>query len=114
MTRVYSHPDPSVAHLVRNRLEQAGIPAVLNGESYGRGMGEVPPVAAWSEVWVAEGAPLADVEAVVAEVTAEPAETSDPWACPTCDEVVDGAFSVCWACGTFAPDADGPADGAAV
>ena len=105
MTRVFSHPDPAVTHLVRNRLEQAGVAAVIQGTALGRGMGEVPPIAAWSEVWVSDGSSLADAEAVVAEVTTEPAEAPEPWACPTCDEVVDGTFSVCWSCGTFAPDA---------
>jgi len=105
MTRVYSHPNPAIAHLVRNRLQQAGIVAVVNGEAFGRGMGEVPPMAAWSEVWVGDGAALADVEAVVAEVTAEPDEAPVSWTCPTCDTLVDGTFAVCWSCGTFAPDA---------
>jgi hypothetical protein len=105
MTRVFSHPDPAITHLVLNRLEQLGVDAVIQGEANGRGMGEVPPIAAWSEVWVADGASLADVEAAVAEVTAEPEATPASWTCPTCDEVVDGQFSVCWACGTFAPDA---------
>ena len=105
MTRVYSNPDPAIAHLVRNRLEQAGIPAVINGQANGRGMGEVPPIAAWSEVWVPDGAALADIEAVVAEATAAPDAEAEPWTCLTCDEVVDGTFSVCWACGSFAPAA---------
>jgi hypothetical protein len=105
MTRVFSHPDPAITHLVLNRLEQLGVDAVIQGEANGRGMGEVPPIAAWSEVWVADGASLADVEAAVAEVTAEPEAPPASWTCPTCDEVVGGQFNVCWACGTFAPDA---------
>lgn len=105
MTRVFSHPDPAVTHLVRNRLQQAGVLAVVNGEALGRASGEVPPIAAWSEVWVPDGSPFEAVSAVVEEATAEPSETPEPWSCPTCDEVVDGAFGVCWACGTFAPDA---------
>ena len=99
MTRVYSHPDPAITHLVMNRLRAVGVPAVVNGLAVGRGLGEVPPIAAWSEVWVADGSPLAEVEAVLAEVTAEPTEEPEPWFCPTCEETVEGTFAVCWSCG---------------
>ena len=105
MTRVYSHPDPAIAHLVLNRLQQLGVDAVVRGEALGRGMGEVPPIAAWAEVWVADGARLADVEAVVAEVTAEPASEPEPWFCALCGETIDAVYIACWSCGSPAPDA---------
>lgn len=105
MTRVFSHPDPAITHLVLNRLQQEGVDAVVQGQAVGRGMGEVPPIAAWSEVWVADGASLVDVQTVLAEVADGSASIAEPWTCLTCDEVVEGQFNVCWACGTVAPDA---------
>ena len=105
MIRVFSHPDPAITHLVLNRLRQEGVDAVIQGEALGRGMGEIPPIAAWSELWVADGAPLANVEAIVSEITAEPSAPLAPWTCPACGESVEGQFGECWACGHAAPEA---------
>lgn len=104
MPLVYSHPDPSITHLVRNALEQIGVTAVVQGERPGAALGEVPPIAAWSEVWVPDGARLDEVEAVVAEVTGEP-EAGEPWTCPSCGETLEGHFGACWSCGADRPDA---------
>lgn len=105
MTRIYSHPDPAITHLVRNALEQIGVPAVVQGERPGAAMGEIPPMAAWSEVWVSDDARLDDARAVVAEITAEPAPHAEPWECPACGEWVEGQFAACWSCGAAAPEA---------
>ncbi|MEO0558275.1 MAG: hypothetical protein AAF170_08840, partial [Bacteroidota bacterium] len=59
--------------------------------------------AAWAEVWVAAGDRLADVEALVREVTDAPAST-EPWTCSSCGETVEGTFGTCWSCGADAPD----------
>ncbi len=104
MTRVYSHPDPAITHLVRNALEQIGVTAIVRGERNGAAMGEVPPVAAWSEVWVPDDARLDEVQAVVDEATAEVPTDAEPWTCPACGEEVGGQFAVCWACGTPSPE----------
>lgn len=105
MTRIYSHPDPALTHLVRNALEQIGVEAVVHGERPGAAMGEIPPVAAWSEVWVPDDARLDDARAVVAEVTAEAAPDIEPWTCADCGETVGGQFGACWSCGAPAPEA---------
>ena len=103
MVRVYSHPDPGIAHLVRNALSQRGIDAVLRGERYGAALGEVPPIAAWSEVWVGDPARLDEAVAVVAETVA-PAPSGDAWTCAACGEMSEGQFGACWRCGTERPD----------
>ena len=102
MTRVYSNPDPAVAHLVRNAIDQIGIPAVVKGDGTVT-LTEIPTVAAWAEVWVSAGDRLEEVEALVREVTDAPASTT-PWTCPSCGETVEGTFATCWSCGTDAPD----------
>ena len=103
MTRVYSNPDPSIAHLVRNAIDEIGVPAVVRGDGSVT-LTEVPGTAAWAEVWVPDES-VAAVAPIVAEVTAEPTVAPETWTCPTCDEVVDGSFAVCWACGSYAPEA---------
>lgn len=100
MTRIYSTPNGPVAHLVRHALEQDGIAAEVRGETRAAFVGEIPPIEAWIEVWVAEAdAPEAD--RIAREFTAEQ-PAGDPWAC-ACGEAIDAVFATCWACGAAAP-----------
>lgn len=101
MPIVYSNPDPSITHLVRNALENAGIDAVIQGQRPGAAMGELPPVAAWSEVWVTDR--VDEARAIVAEVTTD-APAGEPWTCGACGETLEAHFGMCWSCGTARPD----------
>ena len=105
MTRVYSNPDPSITHLVQGALANAGIDAVVQGERPGAAMGEVPPIAAWSEVYVRDGERLAEAQALVALVTAEPDADAAGWTCASCGEPNEAQFGECWSCGASAPEA---------
>lgn len=101
MTRVYSTPNAPVAHLVRHALESDGIPAEIRGETRAAFVGEIPPIEAWVEVWVAdEDAPSA--AGTVHEAMAEATDV-EPWECPGCGELVGGQFAVCWNCGEEGP-----------
>ena len=97
MTRVYSHPDPAITHLVHNALVSAGIPTVVRGTQPGAAMGEIPPIAAWSEVWISER--LDEAEAIVAEIRAEPDSDAPIQTCAACGETNESQFAVCWSCG---------------
>lgn len=103
MTLVYSNPNPAIARLVWNALDAEGIPAVVRGASNGAAGGELPPVAAWAEVWVADDGRLADSRALVAEATAEPDPTAALWTCPACGETSEAHFGACWNCGAERP-----------
>ena len=102
MTRVYSNPDPAVAHLVRNAIDQIGVPAIVRNDGTTTLM-ELPTVATWAEVWVAAGDRMADVEEIVASVIADSGTPADPWSCDDCGEVVEGEIGACWSCGSPAP-----------
>lgn len=101
MVRIFSHPDPAIAALVAGALDAEGIAATVRGTAYGAAGGELPPAAAWSEVWIADAARRADAESLARDAMAD--DTSDvapaPWTCPSCGETVEGVFGVCWACG---------------
>ena len=103
MQRVYSHPDPAMAHLVRHTLDERGIDAIVRGERLGPSVGEVPWVEAWAEVWVGDEARLNEARAVVAEVTAGSGAAEPVWRCATCGEEVEGTFGACWNCGAERP-----------
>jgi hypothetical protein len=103
MLRVFSHPDPAIAALVAGALDAEGIAATVRGTSYGAAMGELPPVAAWAEVWIADAGRAADAAAITRRAMpddgAGDAADAAPWTCPACGETVDGVFGACWACG---------------
>ncbi|GAB5534209.1 MAG: hypothetical protein Rubg2KO_04580 [Rubricoccaceae bacterium] len=103
MTRVYSNPDPAIAHLVRNAIDEIGVPVVVKGDGTVT-LTEVPNAAAWAEVWVsADGDRMDEVLALVRDVTEDAPSSTEPWTCPSCGEIVDGTFAVCWSCGAEAP-----------
>ena len=102
MTRIYSTPNAPVAHLVRHALEADGIRGDVRGETRAAFVGEIPPIEAWVEVWVADG----DAEAadrIAREITSE-ATDGEPWTC-ACGETLDAVFATCWSCGAAAPEA---------
>ena len=102
MTLVYSHPDPAIAALVANGLENEGIAAQIKGDALGAALGEVPPIAAWVEVWIADDSRADEARAVVREATADVGPLPD-WTCATCGETVEGQFGACWQCSTPRP-----------
>ena len=104
MTRVYSHPDPAITHLVRNALEQIGVTAIVRGERPGAALGEIPPIASWSEVWVSAPERMDEVRAVVADAMADAPADAAPWTCPACGEKMESQFAACWSCGAAAPE----------
>ena len=105
MPRVYSHPDPSVAHIVRGALADAGIEAHVRGETPGAAMGEVPPIVAWAEVWVPAERAEAAAAIVASAIPSDDAAAAPAWTCPACHETVEGQFATCWRCGAEAPPA---------
>ena len=103
MTLVYTHPDPAIAALVVNGLENEGIVATIKGAALGAALGEVPPIAAWVEVWNEDDARSDDARTVVHDATAEVPDLPS-WTCTVCGETVEGQFGACWKCGTPRPD----------
>jgi hypothetical protein len=94
------------AHALRDRLNEAGIPAAVMGESlhHGHGLPITTPT-----VWVGERY-LEKARSVLAEfiaqrrhAAAEPAEDAC-WTCPGCGERIEDQFDVCWNCQAARPE----------
>ena len=115
MQHVYTARDAIDAHFVRGLLEQAGLRAVVQGESLQETWGGLSVSAAnLPTVWVED----ADVEAAAPIVkeyretdraNADDAVADAPratWACPNCAERVEVQFDRCWKCGTERPTSD--------
>ena len=82
---------------LRTVLESRGIPCEVRGIDRGIGIGELPPIECWPELWVTDDARIQEAEAIVAEsIRAE--ATQETWRCPECGEEVEAQFGACWKC----------------
>ena len=112
---VTKYGTPEEAHLIKNRLEAAGIRAFLEGETMGAwgwhfsiALGGVKVLVAAEDFHEAErilaGEDEPDATAVAAAVI--DAGTED-WTCPKCQAEVDAGQELCWACGAAADGVGG-------
>jgi hypothetical protein len=85
------------AHLLRALLEQAGIAARVFNEHAQGGMGEIPFMHAWPEIWLEHESDRARAEQVLAEF--EHADRRAARTCAACGEQNPGTFDICWRCG---------------
>ena len=121
LTIVAKYGTPEEAHLIRNRLEAAGIRAFLEGEvtsawawHFANALGGVKVLVPEEDAGQAEKI----LDSLRQEVTAPDARpeagpptesAADAWACPNCQAEVDADLDVCWSCGTTADGGVGPA-----
>ena len=100
MIRVYTAQTVAAACNVQNVLEANGIPCVLRNEFLSAGLGELPMVDCWPELWVADDSDAERARQLIADAIrpSDPAEA--PWQCSHCAEEVDSVFARCWNCGT--------------
>ena len=102
MIRVWRAFNVVEATHLRNVLEVAGIPAILRNENLIRVAGEVPFDQTWPEVWILDNAQAAEAEALLQELRRP--RYAPGWACPHCQESIEGQFTACWKCGTQRAD----------
>jgi len=100
MKRLLQAPNLALATLWADQLTAAGFAARVM-RAYASGIvGEIPPDQALPEVWLDDDHHHAEAKAVF-ERWMHPPERR--WACPGCGEVIEGAFEICWNCGTAGP-----------
>ncbi len=98
MKRIYTAANLPDAHLVRNMLEQAGIPAhIFNANAIGA-LGDLPMAAAYPQVWIAQIHQEQHARSVVAEYS-RVTTPLDSKTCGRCGESNPGEFDLCWSCG---------------
>ncbi len=96
LCRVANLPE---AHILRGVLEQSGIETrVFNQHAQG-GVGQLPVMDAWPELWVEEE----DIEraAAVLDAFRQAPAVSAARRCSACAEDSPGNFQVCWNCGAL-------------
>ena len=100
MIRVYSAQNAFEVHNIKHALEAQGIECVIRGENLRTGIGDLPPIECWAELWILDVGEKELAETVIAGA----ADRQTPaWTCFSCGESVDGDFDSCWNCQAARP-----------
>lgn len=102
MQKVFSSPDLGLVAHLKNILENQGIICIMKNYYLTGGMGEIPPIECWPELWLVNDAQLQDAQTIIKANQAIPI-TGKPWQCPNCGEQLEAQFAQCWQCGTAQP-----------
>lgn len=95
MKLVYTNENRLIVANAQNLLSIDGIESELKNEYSSGGMGGLPPMETWAEIWV-EIEDYSRAKAIVDKfMNAAPKET---WICRGCSEENDGNFEICWNC----------------
>jgi len=100
MLKVYSSPVGTSVHNIKNVLEASGIECTVRGENLTVGVGELPPVECWAELWIVDESRLKEAKSIISGAD-QPA--GDPWTCAGCNERIEAEFGQCWNCQTHRP-----------
>ena len=84
------------ANHIKNLLNAAEIEVVIKNSAIQGALGEVPPMAAWPEVWVLNPSLVEKAKAIID--TVKQAHDLAPWLCSACNETNEGSFNICWNC----------------
>ncbi len=100
MKKLLQAPNLALATLWADQLRSVGVAASVQ-RAFASGIaGEIPPDQALPEVWVEDGAQFDHATALLHAWCHLPHRV---WACPACQEIVEGPFDECWNCGALMP-----------
>ena len=103
IVEVYAAGELGQAYFLRDMLANAGIEARVVGDSISTGLG-LPPVGESAPCLWVRRSDEAEARQLLAEwekVQARPHPDDEPrpaWKCPSCGELVEADFDVCWNC----------------
>jgi hypothetical protein len=95
LRRVATLPD---AHILRGLLERAGIEAHVFNENAQSGVGQLPVMDAYPELWIADERDLDRAHKLLEEFDRAPREGGSV-RCAACGEDNPANFQLCWNCG---------------
>ncbi len=97
MRLLYSNENRLIVANFRNIVEAAGIEVTLKNEFAAGGMGGLPPLEVWPELWVVNDADYERATELIERSLS--ARNTAPWRCMNCGEDNDSSFETCWQCG---------------
>lgn len=99
MIRIYSASVLAIVQNIKNLLQLNGIASSITNQYLSAGIGEIPPIECWPQLWVAEQDAERASEIIESTKTDEP-QSQKTWVCSKCGEELEGQFTECWNCGT--------------
>lgn len=103
MKRVYTASNLPDAHIVRDLLAHAGVPAhIFNANAMGA-LGDLPMSSAYPQVWITQLHQEQHARAVIAHYQRQETVTANKY-CASCTEANPGEFDICWNCNATLPD----------
>jgi hypothetical protein len=100
MKPIYSGQDLLRMGHLKGVLETYGIECVVRNLHLTAGIGELPPIECWPEIWVMDDADYERALAVLERALAPLRSVKLPWQCGRCGERIEGHFLECWNCGS--------------
>jgi hypothetical protein len=100
MKKVHSAQDPLMLAHFKVVLEANGIDCFFRNVHLTAGMGELPPIECWPELWVWDDEKYARAKAILTRALTPLKSVKKSWECGRCGEVIEGQFSQCWNCGS--------------
>jgi len=83
---------------LKNIVENHGIETVIKNEYLSGGVGEVPSLEAWPELWVLDDSKFDEAMSFVRDELSTDNVSGEDWSCKGCGESNASSFEVCWQC----------------
>ena len=97
MKQVLTLSESTELELLKNVLEEGGIPCVLKNEE----LAQVLPITPFNpELWVVNDDDLPRAQALCQDWFGPEPDASDAWDCSKCGQRHGSRFDCCWKCGT--------------
>ncbi|MDJ0807131.1 MAG: DUF2007 domain-containing protein [Gammaproteobacteria bacterium] len=101
MHKLYEAADRIEAQVLKDHLQDEGVPSVILGDYLAGAMGELP-ANIYPEVWVLNAEDMEKAREILRDFTKSHVqrEQNADWRCANCGEMVDAGFELCWNCAT--------------
>ena len=96
MKLVYTHDNQIMVANIANYLMQNNIEVVIRNQYASGGVGEIPPIEAWPEVFVLNDNFFSKAINLINELNKDLDEPK--WLCKKCNEINYPTFDYCWNC----------------
>ncbi len=100
MKRLVQAPNLAIATLWADILTHAGFDVTVQRAFASSIAGEIPPDQALPELWLDDESQAVGARQLLQTLQHPPERR---WACPGCDEIIEGQFDQCWSCGAAMP-----------
>ncbi len=87
-----------LAGQIKSLLETNQIECFMKNENLTGGIGELPPIECWPEVWIQDDAKENHAKEIIHRCISLENKTKESWKC-NCGEIIEGQFTQCWNCG---------------